>query len=439
MWKHLKNMECLSDSRLYGETIFRLSQLTHKISEKNIADTIVLSSDFFERYIENRYINEDIITDCIKELGIININEDADIVVSMSVYKECNINNESITTRANPTSIKNALISIYERWFDGKPYSYRIAHKLKKEETYPSIYIQCYSNSKLFSMITRHPSSGELMSSVESWNLIHCTVPIKSEKERKIVSTIDSVFVLPQKIYFYYDSLSQDIIITSLVNYHMTRNAYISCLIEKHRNNIIDNKCFIEYINESDIIRFEGYTLYSQHSYKGLGVSPGYANGKAVFYFSDFEKILQDNTGNYIFFAIEISPEDIAVLKHCKGAIFSRGGMTTHGAAACRGLGIAAITGTNIIFDKANNMVLTDFETIKEGDDIYISAYENYWCKNGRFEPLYRANINEHPLLYFLDVMKKFRNDVEIPTCSIDFQRHFATIIRALKKAGYDI
>lgn len=439
MWKYLKNMECLSDSRLYGETIFRLSQLTHKISEKNIADTIVLSSDFFERYIENRCINEDIITDCINQLEIININEDVDIVVSMSVYKECNINNESITTKANYTGIKNALTSIYERWFDGKPYSYRIAHKMKKEDTYPSIYIQPYSHSELFSMVTRQPRSGELMSKVKSWNLVHCTNPLQGKDERNLIASIDTVFALPQKIYFYYDKPSQDIIITSLGNYPMTPNAYIGCLIEKHRNKLIDDKYFIEHINESDIIKFEGYALCSQHIYKGLGLSSGYANGKAIFYFSDLKKILQDNDSNYIFFGIECSHEDIDILKNCKGAIFTYGGMTSHAGVICRALGVPAISYSDIIFDKVNNMILTDTETIKEGDEIYISASEKYWSKNGRLEALYKPLIDEHPLLYVLDTMKRFRNEAKLSYCNIDFQYHFATIIRALKKAGYDI
>ena len=439
MWENLKKISCIESPKIYGETIFRLSQAAHKISFESISDTIILSSDYFKSYIQYRCIDSAVIDDCVNQLKSINIEENMDVMVSISVYKGCNINSDSITTKANSMGIKNAITSIYERWFDGKPYSYRIAHKMKKEDTYPSIFIQPYFQAELYSMITRQPSSGELMSNVTLWNFVHCTCPLQGNNERNLVSAIDTIFSLPQKIYFYYDKSSKNIIITSLDNYPMTRNAYIGCLIEKHRNKLIDDKCFIEHINESDIIKFEGYTLSSQHIYKGLGVSPGYANGKAVFYFSDFEKILRDDNENYIFFAIELSPEHIDILEHCKGAIFVRGGLTSHAAVVCRGLGVSAIAGSNIIFDEDNNIVLTDFETIKEGDEICISAHENYWCKNGRFESLYRPNIDEHPLLYILDTMKKFRNEINMSSCSVDFQCHFATIIRALKKAGHEI
>lgn len=439
MWKNLKKISCIKTPKIYGETIFRLSQAAHKIPFENISDTIILSSDCFKSYIQDRCIDPALIIDCVNQLKSINIEENMDITVSISVYKVCNINSDSITTKANYIGIKNAITSIYERWFDGKPYSYRIAHKMPKEDTYPSIYIQPCFQTELYSMITRQPSSGELMSNVTLWNLVHCTCPLQGENERNLVSAIDTIFPLPQKIYFYYDQSSKDIIITSLGNYPMTKNAYIGCLIEKHRNKLIDDKCLIEHINESDIIKFEGYTLSSQHIYKGFGISPGYANGKAIFYFSDFKKLLQDDDSDYIFFGIESSYEDIDILKKCKGAIFTRGGMTSHAGVICRGLRVPAISYSKIKFDKVNNMVITDAETIKEGDEICISSHENCWSKNGRFENLYKPHLNDHPLLYILDIMKRFRNEASFSCCSIDFQCHFATIIRALKKAGYDI
>ena len=439
MWNNLKNIDCLNNSKLYGETIFRLSQVVHKTSVVDISDTIVLPSNFFQSYIENRYIDTEIISDCINKLRSINISDDMDIVIALSVYKDCNMNSNTITTKATSVCIKNALTSIYERWFDGKPYSYRIAHKMKKEDTYPSIYIQSFSNSNIFSMITRQPSSGELMSNVESWRLVHCTVPHQSENERKIISEIDSIFALPQKIYLYYENMTQKIFITGLCDYPMTRNAYIDCLIEKHRNKIISDQLFIESINESDVIRFVGYTLSSQHSYRGFSVSPGYAHGKAVFYFSHWEKALGDINGDYVFFAIEHLPEHIEIMKHCKGAIFQRGGLSSHGAVACRGLGVSAIIDSNITFDEENNRILTAFETVNEGDDICISSNEGYWCKNGTFEPTYKLNIVDHPLLYVLETMKRIRNKSDFSSCDIGFQLHFANIIRALKKVGYDI
>lgn len=439
MWENLKELNCVTDLKLYGETIFRLSQVAHKISVTNISDTIVLSSEYFKNYIQNRCIDSKLVEDCINQLRLIKITDDTEVVFSISVYKECNINSNPITSKANYTGIKNAITSIYERWFDGKPYSYRIAHKIRNEDTFPSVYIQPCPKSEIYSMITRQPSSGELMSNVKSWNLVHCTDPLPDKETRNFIPKIDSIFAAPQKIYFYYEKMSRNIVVTRLSNYPMTRNAYIGSLIEKHHDKLINDKCFIEHIDESDVMRFVGYTLSSKYNYNGLCISPGYANGKAMFYFSDFTKILQENYENYIFFANEFSPEHINILERCKGAIFSCGGMTSHGATYCRSMGVPAIAYSRIVFDEEKETVLTDFETINEGDEIYISAHENYWCKNGSFEAIYKPNVDEHPLQYVLDIMKNFRCEVELSSCSIDFQCHFATIIQALRKVGYDI
>lgn len=199
MWENLKKISCIESPKIYGETIFRLSQAAHKISFESISDTIILSSDYFKSYIQYRCIDSAVIDDCVNQLKSINIEENMDVMVSISVYKGCNINSDSITTKANSMGIKNAITSIYERWFDGKPYSYRIAHKMKKEDTYPSIFIQPYFQSELYSMITRQPSSGELMSNVTLWNFVHCTCPLQGNNERNLVSAIDTIFFAATK------------------------------------------------------------------------------------------------------------------------------------------------------------------------------------------------------------------------------------------------
>lgn len=439
MWNNLKSTDLINDSMYYGETICQLSRIVHQSPSLNVTETIFLSSKYFSEYLVNRNISDDIVNDCIIQLNKIGILEKEEIIFSISVWKNCNMNPNPIIVKNSHSNIKNAINKLYERWFDGKPYSYRIAHQLNQKETYPSIYVQSQTNAKIHSLITRHPVSGKLMLNEEWRNIVHCSVSPNGEKEKHLIKKIDELFISPQKVFFYYKHNTQELIISKIDNYPMKQNAYLYCLAEKHQRRIISSKTLLEYINPSDIVYFQGYKLSAKNLYKGICVSYGNACGKAVFQNSNWDTILNNSDDSYILFIDYSTPENIDMLKHCRGAIICRGGKTSHEAVICRGMGIPAIADSRINIDLEKKEIHVGNKTIREGDQICISGIDELWAENGIFEPYYKLNLDENPLNYLIRIINSIRDKKQLTEYSLKFQMHFSKIVNALKKTGYVI
>ena len=370
MWNILKNTDLINDIMNYGETICQLSRIVQNATSLNVTGTIFLSSKSFSEYLVDRNVNDDIVNDCIRQLNKIRIFENEEIVFSFSVWKNCNMNSTPIIVKSSHPNIKNAINQLYERWFDGKPYSYRIAHHLKKEETYPAIYVQSQTKAKIQSLVTRHPVSGKLMLDEEWRNIVHCSTSPHGEKEKHLLKEIDKLFITPQKVLFYYEYNTQELIITKTDNYPMKQNAYLYCLAEKHQRKIISSKTLLEYINPSDIVYFQGYKLSAKNKYKGVCVSYGSACGKAVFQNSNWDTLLNNSDDSYILFIKNSTPENLNLLKHCRGAILCKGGRISHEAVICRGMGIPAIADSRINIDLEKKEIHLGNKTIREGDQI---------------------------------------------------------------------
>lgn len=439
MWINLKSTNLINDVMTYGESICQLSKIVHFAPSLIVADTIFLSPDAFSEYLVSRNINDEIVKDCIKELNKIGVFENEEITFSISVWKNCNMDYKPIAVKSSPSNIKNAINKLYERWFDGKPYSYRIAHHLKKEETFPTVYVQSHTKAKIHSLITRHPVSGKLMIDEEWRNIVHCTISPQGNKEKHLLEEIDSILINPLKILFYYKDKTQELVITKTEKYPMKQNAYLYCLTEKHQRKIITDKMLLEYINPSDLVFFQGYRLSAKRLHKGMSVSPGKAYGMAVFQNSNWDYIIQNSNLSYILFVEEFSPEDVDKIKKCRGAIMCRGGMTSHGAAVSRAMGIPVIADSRIYIDFLNKEVQIEDETIQEYDNICISGIDGYWAKNGSFEAYYKLNLDENPLNYLIRIINSIRDKKRLTEYSLDFQMHFSEIVSALKKTGYVI
>ena len=101
MWNNLKSTDLINDSMYYGETICQLSRIVHQSPSLNVTETIFLSSKYFSEYLVNRNISDDIVNDCIIQLNKIGILEKEEIIFSISVWKNCNMN-------PNPIIVKNS-------------------------------------------------------------------------------------------------------------------------------------------------------------------------------------------------------------------------------------------------------------------------------------------------------------------------------------------
>jgi pyruvate,orthophosphate dikinase len=104
---------------------------------------------------------------------------------------------------------------------------------------------------------------------------------------------------------------------------------------------------------------------------KGLPASPGAAVGRVVF--TAAEAVIQCKNGPVILVRAETEPNDIQGMEVAKGILTSRGGMTSHAAVVCRGMGTPCVAGAGAIeVSERQKQISVDVNgkkmTLKEGD-----------------------------------------------------------------------
>ena len=107
----------------------------------------------------------------------------------------------------------------------------------------------------------------------------------------------------------------------------------------------------------------------------GLPASPGAATGQVYFTAEEVEQAV-DNGHAAILVRTETSPEDIQGMNKAKGILTARGGMTSHAAVVCRGMGRCCVAGCNDIFvDEEEGFFRTQEGRIfKRGDWISLDG-----------------------------------------------------------------
>lgn len=437
MWDNINSIGCLSDARQYGEDLYKLSQISHNSIYCGVIDTIALSPNIFQNYLNKRYIDSNIVDECIKNLKKLDYSNK--IIIKISTYKDCNMNTSPLVIQTTHSNITNALSNCFERWFDGKPYAYRRAHKMANEETYPIIYIQPFVNDNIYTMITRNSINGKLITQTDYNTNIHCTIKHFDKLEQLIITEIDRIIAVPQKVHFFYGRSNDKAKIVHIENYPMKRNAYLSCLVEKHKNHAISDEVLIEKINPSDIISFDGYKLTANNIYRGLGNGLGVVMGKIAFRSSNWDDIAYHHSNqSYVFAANDYDHEDRTYLRYCKAAIFKLGGITSHGMVAMRGLGKTAIVDNDIYIDEINKQLNINNETIEDGDTVCLFGVTGEWAKNGSSIPSYRANIGNNPINYIIEALESIKNK-NLANYPLEFQMHFGNVTRSIKTLGYKI
>lgn len=139
---------------------------------------------------------------------------------------------------------------------------------------------------------------------------------------------------------------------------------------------------------------------------KGLAASPGAACGKVVFTPEDACKWSEDGE-KIILVRKETSPEDIQGMYAAQAILTARGGMTSHAAVVCRGMGKPCVAGCSAIHVDSKNKVFSCGNIIvKEGDVITLngSAGEVILGKVALEEPKMSSEFK-----MFMDWADKFR------------------------------
>lgn len=108
---------------------------------------------------------------------------------------------------------------------------------------------------------------------------------------------------------------------------------------------------------------------------KGLPASPGAACGKVVFTADDATDWSTDKNEKVILVRKETSPEDISGMHVAQGILTARGGMTSHAAVVCRGMGKCCVAGcTDIMVNASAKKILAGDLVINEGDVITLDG-----------------------------------------------------------------
>jgi pyruvate,orthophosphate dikinase len=110
----------------------------------------------------------------------------------------------------------------------------------------------------------------------------------------------------------------------------------------------------------------------------GLPASPGAAVGKIAFTADD--AVVACKTGPVLLVRAETAPDDIHGMEVAKGILTSRGGMTSHAAVVCRGMGTPCVAGAGSVqvdeHKKTVSVVAADGKplVLKEGDWLSIDG-----------------------------------------------------------------
>lgn len=108
---------------------------------------------------------------------------------------------------------------------------------------------------------------------------------------------------------------------------------------------------------------------------KGLPASPGAACGKIVFNSEDAAKMMKEKDESVILVRKETSPEDISGMNSASGILTARGGMTSHAAVVCRGMGKCCVAGcTDIIVNATAKKLIIGDLVLSEGDVITLDG-----------------------------------------------------------------
>ena len=108
---------------------------------------------------------------------------------------------------------------------------------------------------------------------------------------------------------------------------------------------------------------------------KGLPASPGAASGKIVFNSEDAVEFGHNRHEDVILVRKETSPEDITGMHNARGILTSRGGMTSHAAVVCRGMGKCCVAGcTEIVVNASAKKLMIGDLVLGEGDVITLDG-----------------------------------------------------------------
>ncbi len=423
----------LIDQQSFGKLIYNLNLVSKDRTCYKTEPSVVISNELFRDYRQTQVLPDGIISEIVWLLKHLHITR---ATLFMSFFEVCNVMDQPITIRVSDVNIRNALIALYVRWFDPKPYAKRKTRHLEEEDTYPAILIQSCSEDEQ-TTITRHPRTGALLRGADGIRLIHCADTPLDHKEEAMIKAVDSLIDLPGKIIYRRNPGDGEIIVRRVEEYHLTTQALLDCLLAKLESGAFSSEKFLSLLRPENIasVSSRGYCLTHDIQYRGNQVTDhGSVMGHACFPWTDVDKLTDDA----IFISDDVTPGDAHILSKCHGAIFTSGGIT-HGSVMCRGMGIPCINrASGLEIDKWYNKAFTeDKREIHEGDIICI--LEDRWTLGGMlvFGEKYQAVCSRETMRKIRDVLAPFTEASKLEMLSVKEQIHISKLIKVMKGCGW--
>jgi phosphohistidine swiveling domain-containing protein len=331
---------------------------------------------------------------------------------------------------------------IYRSWNESRARWYRAFYHLADDQSHPSVIIQVPKSSRVLSLSTRNPRTGEPTSEKNYMYNINNHVPEFRRSFITLIREVEDLRERPSQVDFQEEG--SELYIVKLGPQVMSAPAMLEFASESHaagRLNDIQVLSIIEPRMLGSATQIP-YTPGSKDSWStwGLSGSSGVASGQIVWSGSSVAEAASQAS---ILAVREWSPSDLDLLLRCTGAFSTRGGKTSHLAVASRGLSKPAVVGADEIEldNKRRNLRLrgkdvpNSFAYIN-GDSGFIQFSDKPMQPRMRYEGSAPAPFIE----WIDDLAQSLANREEFATLPESLQTHIAALrnIAAKIRATHD-
>lgn len=295
--------------------------------------------------------------------------------------------------------LKMAVEAVFKSWNNQRAKTYRKIHNITGLlGTAVNIQSMVFGNMGKTSgtgvAFTRNPSIGEkefygefLMNAQGEDVVAGIRTPQKISELKKIMPRAYSQLLeIQKKLERHYKNMQdieftieeKELFILQSRNGKRTAQAAIKIATDMVKEKLINQNEAVLQVDPQQLNQLLHPTIPASHKgkilCKGLPASPGAAVGKIVFTPEDACK-WTENAQKVILVRKETSPEDIQGMFVAQGILTSMGGMTSHAAVVCRGMGKCCVAGCAAIQVDVKKKVFVCGETVvREGDTITLNG-----------------------------------------------------------------
>ncbi|MBI2463505.1 pyruvate, phosphate dikinase [Candidatus Peregrinibacteria bacterium] len=295
--------------------------------------------------------------------------------------------------------LRTAIEAVFHSWNSKRAKTYRTLHAIPEDlGTAVNIQAMVFGNmgedSGTGVAFTRNPATGEnvfygefLMNAQGEDVVAGIRTPLFIEELKKKMPRIyDELVVIRKKLEYHYQDM-QDIeftiengrlFILQTRNGKRTTHAAVKIAVDMVDEKLISREEAVLRIDPKQLSQLLHPSIDPKAQKKiiakGLPASPGAASGKVVFT-ADEAYQWADRGEKVILVRKETTPEDIHGMHAAQGILTATGGMTSHAAVVCRGMGKCCVAGcSDITVSKTKKQFSVEGITIQEGDIITLDG-----------------------------------------------------------------